>query len=321
MGMGVIPPISSLRAFEAAARHGSFTRAAAELNVTQAAISYRVKVLEQRVGVALFDRKNRSIVLTPAGKSYLIAIREALERLEQATERAILLHRKKHTLRVFVMQAFASLWLVPRLERFHERAKDVEVSVVCRIGGSGPQFGPGDFDRHGIDAAILLTHQIAEDDGLVREKLAGDCAVAVCSPTLPENGRPLERPSDLRHHTILHAHSWPEAWEQWFGATKAARVKPNREIWLQHTGLTVQTAVSGLGVAIAHLALVTDDLRQRRLICPIHISVNLERGYFFVCKRQRAEAPEVVEFKEWIRTEMTGSVGPDPVTGAACLRP
>jgi LysR family glycine cleavage system transcriptional activator len=297
--------MGTISAFEAVARHLSFTRAAEEINLTQAAISYRIKTLETQLGVRLFRRNGHGVMLTDAGRRYLSVVRDALAHLDDGTAWMIARQRREsRTLRVLAMQAFASLWLVPRLREFRLQHPEIDVQIVSWIGGV-MRLEAVDFDRHGIDVAVLLRSSAsAELPGLFVEPLILDCAVPVASPDgLRKKG--LAAPSDLRRHVLLHALTWPEIWPRWLEAAGVPDLAPAGEMRLQHTGFTVQAAISGLGVAMAHAPLVSNELATGRLIAPFSLILPVERGYYLVSLQEQADSPAVVRFRRWIREQLT----------------
>ncbi|TJW31957.1 MAG: LysR family transcriptional regulator, partial [Mesorhizobium sp.] len=189
-----LPPLTALPAFDAAARHLSFTKAAAELNLTHGAISRAVRNLEERLGIRLFERGTRSVRLTPAGAAYAAEVGAALDRIGAATIVATA-SRSAGVLNVSTSDGFAGRWLVPRLYRFHRENRDIDV----RLSTSGVH---ADFIRDGIDIAIRYGEGGYE--GVVSEFLAEEDVSPVCSPELLQGEHPLRQPSDLRHHRLIH---------------------------------------------------------------------------------------------------------------------
>jgi LysR family glycine cleavage system transcriptional activator len=197
-----LPPLNAVRAFEAAARHLSFTRAADELNVTQAAVSHQVKGLEDRLGVQLFRRLNRGLLLTDAGGLYMRELEDILDRLEQATER-LRSSEAAGLLTVSTGTSFAAKWLVPRLRRFRDRRPDIDVRIDADDALT-------DFRRDNVDIAIRYGRGVYP--GLSSTPLLQDIVFPVCSPTLIDAAHPLRAPEDLKHHTLLHDVDVVEDW-------------------------------------------------------------------------------------------------------------
>jgi LysR family transcriptional regulator, glycine cleavage system transcriptional activator len=295
---------STIRTFEVVGRHLNFTHAAAELNMTQAAVSYRIKTLEAQLGIPLFSRYNQGVTLTEAGRSYLLIVCDALRHLEDGT-RWLMARQvgEVGTLRILVMQAFASLWLVPRLQRFRMKHPEIDVQVVSWIGGV-TALDAIDFSRHGIDATILRSSMNDMHPGLWVEPIATDSAIAVASPELLRT-RALATLADLRNHLLLHAITWPDIWGDWLNAMGVPRLKPAGEMRLQHTGFTVQAAKNGLGVAMAHAPLVAEELADGTLVAPLPMALPIDRSYLFVCPIDRADKPAVVRFRGWLHDEMS----------------
>jgi LysR family glycine cleavage system transcriptional activator len=303
-----IRSIANLRAFEAAARHRSFTQAACELNVTQAAISHRIKQLESELGIALFDRQARQIVLTEAGKTFLPAVSEVLHRLQQAThELAVKNVPKAATLNVLAMQAFATLWLVPRLGHFRKCHPEIDIQLVSWIGGLD-YMDESDFQQHGIDLTILYTDRPDRLPGLRAELLGKDFALPVCNPKLMSSPHPLRSLENLRYHTIVHALTWPGIWSRWFAAAGSPEIMPTDNVTFQNSLLTIQGALSGVGVAMAHKLLVAEHIASGRLIAPFALELPVDHAYYFVSRRQRRIVGSALAFKEWLQAEFAVAI-------------
>jgi LysR family glycine cleavage system transcriptional activator len=289
-----LPPLTAVRYFEAAARQLSFTKAAQELHVTHSAISHQIKALEEWLGVPLFRRLNRSIVLTEAGQAYVRPVREALEKLGDAS-RALKSRDQAGTLTVSVMPSFAAKFLVPRLGSFRRAHPDIDV----RISASEKLV---DFAREDVDAAVRYgrgTWPGLRIDRLIRENL-----FPVCSPKLRRGPVPLKTPADLLNHTLMHDSDWPESmWTRWLAAAgvKADNLKP--ALSFNYSSLMIQAAIDGLGVALAQEALVRDDLATGRLIRPFDIDMPSDYAYYVVSPEATAERPKVAAFRTWLLTE------------------
>lgn len=299
-----IPSLSMLRAFEAVARTGGFSRAAAELNLTQAAISYQIRTLEKNLGTELFARTGRSVTLTPAGDTYLQDVRAGLQHIAQATARVMAGPRRRASrhIRVLAMQAFASLWLVPRLARFQRRNPGIKVNLVNWIGGT-ERIGTAEFDQHELDLSIIYAQPSIVWPGVTKELLIPDWATPVCAPDLPTSRRPLHALEDIRHHTVIHALNWPGMWARWLRHVDAGRVRPRSEVSMQHTALTVQAAMSGMGVAIAHAPLVQDYLKTKRLLAPFRSAMPVSGGYYLGYPADVPQGEPIQVFAEWLRSE------------------
>ena len=288
-----LPSLNALRAFEAAARHLSFTRAAAELNVTQAAVSQQVKALEDRLGLSLFRRLNRALRLTDAGQSLFAAANQALDIVAAAVSRLSRLEGAG-ALTVSTLDSIAVTWLVPRLSRFRELHPDIDVRITTtdRLV---------DFDRDDVDMAIRYGRGTWPGHSVVR--LMSEELFPVCSPALLAKGPPLETPADLRHHTLLHD-SMREDWRMWLMAAGVGGVvDATHGPAFQRSNLVIQAAVVGLGVALARSALVADELASGRLVKPFDISLPAEFAYYVVCPEDCAERPKIKAFRNWLLAE------------------
>jgi len=289
--MARLPSLNGLRAFEASARHLSFTLAASELNVTQTAISHQIKRLEDEIGIKLFVRKNRTLALTPAAKDYLPGVRAAFQDLRLATER---LMRKDddHVLAISTIASLAAKWLLPRLSSFQQLHPEIDVRI---------NTSPGlvDFIRDDIDAAIR--YGSGHWPGLRADWLMADELFPVCSPSLQNGEKPLRTPDDLLHHVLLHSDGFKEDWRLW---ATAAGVKVdlsrNHALSFDLAFMTVQAAIDGLGVAIARRPYVQDDVASGRLVVPFSMTLPSEAGFYFVSPESTAKTPKIVMFREWL---------------------
>jgi LysR family glycine cleavage system transcriptional activator len=289
-----LPPLIAVRYFEAAARHLSFTKAAQELHVTHSAISHQIKALEEWLGTPLFRRLNRSIVLTEAGQAYVRPVREALEKLGDAS-RALKSREQTGTLTVSVMPSFAAKFLVPRLGGFRRAHPDIDV----RISAAERLV---DFSREDVD--VGLRYGRGNWPGLRIDRLMRENLFPVCSPKLRRGPVPLKAPADLLNHTLMHDSDWPESmWVRWLAAAgvKADNLKP--ALSFNYSSLMIQAAIDGLGVALAQEALVRDDLATGRLIRPFDIDMPSDYAYYVVSPEATAERPKVAAFRTWLLTE------------------
>ena len=287
-----LPPLNALRAFEAAARHLSFTKAAEELNVTQAAISHQVKALEEHLGVTLFRRLNRALLLTDAGQSYLPPLREAFDILAEATQR-LLADDTRGALTITLLPSVAAMWLVPRLGRFREAHPDIDV----RIDASHHLT---DFARENVDVA--LRYGRGEWEGTRADRLMTEDFFPVCSPRLLDGPSPLRAPDDLRHHTLLHDDSRTD-WTMWFLAAGIEGGDPAAGPAFSDSSLVLQAAADGQGVALGRSALAAADLAAGRLVRPFDISLPSAFAYYVVCPLATADRPKIVAFRTWLLAE------------------
>ncbi|MDP6788489.1 MAG: transcriptional regulator GcvA [Rhodospirillales bacterium] len=290
-----LPPLNALRVFEAAARHLSFTRAARELNVTQAAVSHQIKGLEAHLGLKLFRRLSRTLLLTDQGQAYFPPVRDALAALAQATKR-LEAQDAGGTITVSTLTSFAANWLVPRLRRFRALCPDVDVHISTTDDVV-------DFGRDDVDMAIRYGGGVWR--GLDAVRLMTEEVFPVCSPSLLEDGPPLRNPADLGRHTLLHD-DMREDWQMWLLAAGADHLDATRGPGFQHSNLVVQAAVAGEGVALGRSVLVADDLAQGRLVKPFDTSLPAEYAYYVVCPKADAKRPKIAAFRQWLLNEAAG---------------
>jgi LysR family glycine cleavage system transcriptional activator len=287
-----LPPLNAIRAFEAAARHLSFTRAAEELNVTQAAISHQIKGLEDVLGVPLFRRLNRALMLTEAGQSYLPPLRDALDQIADATAR-LKAADSGGALTISTLASFAAKWLVPRLPRFQERHPEIDVLI-----STTPQMV--DFTQQDVDAAIRFGR--GGWGGVRADRLLTEDIFPVCAPSLLDGSKPLLKPEDLSGFTLLHD-DFLYGWTMWLQAVGAQGVDATRGTRFTDSALVLQAAMAGQGVALARRVLAADDLDAGRLVSPFDISLPSELAYYFVAPPRYFERPKVAAFYHWVCAE------------------
>lgn len=295
-----LPPLNSLRAFEAAARHLSFRQAADELNVTPAAVSQQIKQLEATLGVQLFVRTTRALALSEAAQAALPAIRSGFDSLYEGL-RSLQSHHDPGTLTVSVSPSFGMRWLLPRLERFREAHPDYEV----RIDASNRL---ADFSRGSVDVA--LRYGKGDYGTLTSELVISDIAFPVCSPRLLAPPHKLSEPEDLRDQALLHV-DWvmerdsAPSWARWLDYAGVTGVDTNRGIRFSMDDMAVSAAISGLGVVVAARAFVVTDLAAGRLIKPFSSDLDMptEFHHYAVYPAQKARQPKVRAFLEWVRAE------------------
>ncbi len=296
-----LPSLNAMRAFEAAARHLSFSRAADELHVTKAAISHQVKALEDELGLPLFRRLNRALMLTDAGQTLYPAVSEALAMMGSAVAR-LKRQDKSGGLAVTMLDSFAAIWLVPRLGRFRSQHPDIDV----RIATSDDSV---DFARSDVDLAIR--YGAGRWTGVHAERLMTEEIFPVCAPILLERGPRLEKPSDLANHTLLHDYGL-ETWRRWLNAVGESSVDVERGPHYHHSNLVLQAAEQGDGVALARSVLAADALANGRLVRPFNIALPAEYAYYFVCPPDYLNRPKVQAFRDWLFAEVsepTGGIG------------
>jgi len=297
------PSLGALRAFEAAARHLSLTRAAEELHVTPAAISHQVKTLEDDLGLRLFDRTGRRLALTAEARAGLAELRRGFDLLGEGVRR-IRASRSNPMLRITSEPTFAGMWLVPRLARF--RAQCPELDVL--IDASDRLV---DFDRDGIDVGIRWGG--GKYPGLTALRLYEELVFPVCHPRLMEGEHGLHEPADLAAQTLIHLDwpkemgDWPD-WRQWLAAAGQPEGLADRGLHFTAHSDCLRAAVEGQGVALASDLLVIDDLRSGRLVRPFALALDTDVQMFLVCRPDRADEPAITAFRDWIREEIAATV-------------
>lgn len=302
-----LPSLNALRAFSVAGQYLSFTKAATELNVTQAAISHQIKTLEDQLGIKLFRRAPRGLMLTEAGQAYLPSVRDAFDRLVAATDR-LETRDAGGILTISVLPSFAARWLVPRLLRFRQTHPDIDLRVAAEDRLT-------EFERDGVDIAIR--YGAGNYPGLHTTAVFGESFFPVCSPVLTSGTVPLKEPADLRHHTLLHdavTMDWP-MWLLAAGITDLVDV--SRGPAFNDSALMLQAAADGQGVALGRSTLVADDLASGRLVKPFSISLPSHYGYYLVYPEAFVGRPKVKAFEDWLLEEAGplnqshGDAGPD----------
>jgi LysR family glycine cleavage system transcriptional activator len=282
----------SLRAFEAAARHQSFTRAASELNLTQTAISHQIKNLEDLLRVPLFTRERNIIRLTDAGHQYLDSVRAAITQITAATDRVADTNRG-NVLTVACLTAFAVKCLIPHLKDFRRRHAD----ILLRIG-TVVSFDL--LQHHDYDVAIR--YGTGEWRGFVSDKIATEEVFPVCSARLLKSGPKLQRPEDLRRHTVIRTSSFAlrDEWPMWLEAAGIPDLEFADEITCDLLLPSIQAAADGLGVVMGRTAVVNADIKAGLLVEPFNIRLPSAAGYHVVSPAGRASNPMVKVFRDWV---------------------
>jgi LysR family glycine cleavage system transcriptional activator len=292
-----LPSLNGLRAFEAAARHLSFTLAASELNVTQTAISHQIKRLEEELGVRLFVRQNRTLALTPQARDYLPGIRAAFNDLRLATER-LLRKDNDNVLTVSTLASLAVKWVLPRLSSFQEANPGIDVRITT-------SRALVDFNSGDVDAAIRYGR--GQWPGLRADWLMADQLFPICSPALIEGNRPLRCPEDLAQHTLLHTTGgYDDDWRLWLTAAGLpANISKQPGVSFDLIFMTVQAAMDGLGVAMGRTSYVEADVAKGRLVVPFKIKLPDEWGFYLVSPEASADSPKLSAFRQWLTASIT----------------
>ena len=292
-----LPPLNALRAFEAAARHLSFTKAAAELNVTPAAVSHQVKTLEDWLELPLFHRQTRALQLTDTGLAALPSLEQGFDKLAESVER-MRTHSKGKALTLSVSPSFGSMWLMPRLEQFRKRHPDIDI----RIDGTDSL---ADLARDNVDVAVR--YGPGGYKGVKTDCLFKQVNTPVCSPALVSGKHPLVKPDDLRHHSLLHV-EWRDAdasWQNWLQAAGLQDIDPTLGSRFTMEHMAVQAAIDGQGVALIGDILIADDIAAGRLVRPFNQSPGtpLNNSYHLLIAQNSTSRPEVTAFRNWLLEE------------------
>jgi LysR family transcriptional regulator, glycine cleavage system transcriptional activator len=287
-----LPSLNGLRAFEAAARHLSFTNAASELNVTQTAISHQIRRLEEELGIRLFVRQNRALALTPEARDYLPGVRAAFNDLRQATDR-VLRRDNDHVLTVSTLASLAAKWLLPRLSAFQEAHPGIDVRITTSTALV-------DFRTGDVDAAIRYGR--GQWPGLRADWLTADQLFPVCSPALLTGDKPLRCPQDLANQTLLHSSGgYDDDWRLWLTAAGLpADISKQPGLTFDLILMTVQAAIDGFGVAMGRTSYVEADIAKGRLVVPFKITLPADAGFYLVSPEAKADSPKLRAFRQWL---------------------
>ena len=284
-----LPPLNSLRVFDAAARHLSYTKAAEELFVTQAAVSHQIKSLEDFLGLKLFRRRNRSLLLTEEGQSYYLDIKEIFSSLNEAT-RKLQARSAKGALTVSLPPSFAIQWLVPRLSGFNSAYPGIDVRI---------QAVDREEDKLSDDVDVAIFHGRGNWPGLRTERLYAEYLLPVCAPSLLMGDNALKTPEDLSKHTLLHDASRRD----WLAYTKQLglqHINVQQGPIFSHSAMVVQAAVHGQGVALANNVMAQTEIEAGRLVCPFNEVLISKNAFYLVCHDSQAELGKIAAFRQWI---------------------
>ncbi len=286
-----LPPLNALKAFEAAARSESFTRAAEELGVTQGAVSHQVKALEATLGIKLFNRERQRLVITEAGREYLSVVRDAFDRIAVGTERLVQ-RQSSGILTVSTSPDFAAKWLVHRLGRFAESHPEIDL----RVSATADHV---DFAREDVDLAVR--HGDGNWAGLHVVRLCPEQLFPVCSPKLVSRRKRITTASDLLKFPLLRLNDW-KTWTRWFEAAGVTDPVAHGPI-LNRASMLIDAALDGQGVALARTALAAWDIINGRLVRPIDVSLRMSKTYWIVCPNVTSSVPKIATFRNWLLAE------------------
>jgi LysR family glycine cleavage system transcriptional activator len=298
MPTGHLPPLSALRAFEAAARNMSFSKAAEELNVTPAAISHQIHALEADLGIKLFHRRNRSIALTTSARVLLPGLSEAFAGIHTAVRR-LRAHNDAGTLTVTVSPSFAAKWLVLRLNRFQERHPEIDVRISAT--DEVVDLTQGDCD-------LAIRYGSGRYPGLAVEPLLRNEVFPACSPQLLKAGPPLRTPADLLRHALIHDRAIDRdplvpTWPMWLKAAGVREVPATAGLSFSASHLALDAAIAGHGVVLAYSTIAAADLAAGRLVRLFSLALPDLFAYYIVTAPGALERPKVRAFRDWLRHE------------------
>jgi len=293
--MSRLPPLNALRAFEAAARHRSFTKAAEELCLTQSAISRHVRNLEDLFGIQLFYRHHRAVTLTPGGQMYMHEVVEAFSRIDLATRRIKSVGRQ-NILNLHVYTTFAIHWLIPRLKKFKDMNPEIDLRLTASVA-------PLDFDHNDIHAAIRTTAGNWED-GIRADKLFDSWLIPVGGSGASLEKWALREPNDLRHTTLLHSLSRAADWSVWLKSVGANDVDPEGGSRFESSAMAYLAAQEGMGIAIAQSFLVQEELRRGSLTQVFPHSTRSDRTYYLLSSPRHVGASALEVFRTWLLAEL-----------------
>jgi LysR family glycine cleavage system transcriptional activator len=291
-----LPPLNALKAFEAAARSESFTRAAEELFVTQAAVSQQVKALEATLGLKLFNREKQGLMITETGREYLAVVRDALDRIAIGTDR-IVQHQSSGVLTVSTSPDFAAKWLVHRLGRFAEAHPEIDLRVSATVRHVN-------LAREQVDLAIR--HGNGHWAGLEVVRLCSEKLLPVCSPKLIAGRTRVLNAVDLLKFPLLRLDGW-STWSRWFDAAGISNPVARGPV-LNQASMLIDAAVDGQGVALARTALAASDLINGRLVIPVNVPLRMQNTYWIVCPKAVSGVPKIKMFQDWLLAEATDDI-------------
>jgi len=292
-----LPPLNALKAFEAAARHESFTRAAEELFVTQGAVSHQVKALESELGVKLFNRERQRLLITEAGRQYLTILRDAFDRIAVGTER-LLQRQSSGALTVSTSPDFAAKWLVARLGRFAEEHPNIDLRVSATLHHV-------DFAREDVDLAVR--HGDGNWPGLDVVRLSAEHLFPVCSPKLLTGRNRLTKPADVLKFPLIHVDDRKD-WVRWLEVAGVQSPVLSHGPVLNRVSMAMDAAIDGQGIVLARTTLAATDLINGRLLRPFAEELRLSKTYWIICPKATTTLPKIVKFRDWLLAEAANDV-------------
>jgi len=292
-----IPSLSALRAFEAAARHESITRAAEELSVSPGAVSRHVRLLENYFDCQLFHRRQHGLQLTEKGQQFFDELAVSFDKIDTACDR-IFGKAETTPLRINVYTTFASEWLLPRLSGFRALHPSIDISLVA-------SWRKVSFDTDEIDLAIMTGK--LDSPKISHDELFKARYFPVCSRAHLKQGPPLKIPADLRDHTLLHSTSQIPNWLNWLRTAGAPEIDLDRGMAFENSSLAFKAAREGAGVALGQQQFVFNDLVSGTLVAPFDVSVLASKSYYLAYPKKSHSHPHVVDFRKWLLAEVEKS--------------
>lgn len=292
-----LPPLTSLRAFEAAARKLSFTKASEELHLTQSAVSFQVRKLETSLGVQLFVRRHRQLSLTPEGLSFMKAVQSAFAQLE--AEKALIVRRNAASqVTISASFSFSSKWLIPRLHKLESEQTelDLRVDATDRLV---------DFDAEPVHLAVRYC--VRPPEKLQSLLLFVDQIFPICSPRLLDAASNFRDPAEIADHTLLHDNMRDYTWRDWLEFVGVEKELSLRGHHFSHSGNAIDAAIAGQGIALGRLPLVADDLASGRVVRPFAFSSPSNYAYYAIWPERSATNPFVRTVVEWLASEARGT--------------
>ncbi len=311
-----LPPLNSLKAFEAAARNLSVKRAAIELNVTSAAVSHQIRALEEYLGVQLFRRYNRALELTDVAKAALPKLGEGFDCMAQAVT-ILRSQQNGGSLTVSAAPSFASRWLMPRLHRFIAAHPEIDVRISARmrrvsVDGKGDVAERATVENWLADSDVAILYGRGHVSGIMVERLLDLSITPICSPKLLTGEHPLKTAEDLKHHLLLHddtgeLYDNEPFWGLWLREAGVTGVEANKGPHFSHAVLAFEAAIDAVGVLVSMPALAAEDIASGKLVAPFDLTVKLPDGYYMACSEHADERPAVAAFRAWLREEAARS--------------
>lgn len=289
-------PLNPIRTFEVAARRMSFTAAAEELGVSQVAVSRQIRALEEYLEVSLFERSHRAIKLTENGERLFPAVNKALDDIDRAVA-AVNMRGRRDVLSVHTHTTFGQRWLIPRLQRFHDRFNSIEIRLTASAHPT--------IDKQATQAVIRTG--TGDFEGCDAEFLAPVELIPVCAKQLTSSWKIKDSPDNLAKHTLLHSFARPDDWAMWLASAGVKDIDATRGLKFENSVLAYEAALQGIGVAMGVRVLVSQYLRLGSLVAPFKHVLPLNLGYYLLIPRSRRLAPGMRDFRNWLLEE----IGPE----------